>query len=95
MNIKAITNGTLSQRIKQQQQAMKLAQKMSEEAKLKSLTTSIAKDALGNLKQPTLNVGNLNSGNSTSSVINDYAGKLAITDSVWAPWSYIARNTKK
>ena len=97
MSIRKITpsiTDTLSNKFKQQKYIDRINKKTAEENNLSNWVKSVAKEMMPLKKQPTLTVSNTDTYTPSTAIIDGYSGKLAITDSIWAPWSYIAKNKK-
>lgn len=73
---------------RQTQRRMQLkAQRIARDLKLKELTAKVAKSIMDPMKKVTVNVNGDIVEFSTEAVINDYLGRMSMTDSIWAPWS--------
>lgn len=77
---------TLSSILKEQKLVDKVSQKLAQEKQLAKITDRVAKSMVPKISKVQLFV---NSGDvyDSSRVVNDQIGRLAISDSVWAPWS--------
>lgn len=98
MNIRKLTTcteNTLSGKFKAKKNNYKALQKTKADQQVNQFIQSIAKEIIGTNKKPILKVGDTDAFQSSTAIIDGYSGKLAITDSVWAPWSYIGKKTKK
>lgn len=84
---------TLSAILKKQKSSDKNAKISAENKRFINYTRQVAKSLLPPIKTPNLTVSTADSFVSSESIIQDLTAKLAITDSDWAPWSYIGRRT--
>lgn len=84
---------TLFTLLKKQKTFNKNAKILAENKRFINYTRQVAKSLLPPVKTPNLTVSTADSFVSSASIIQDLTAKLAITDSDWAPWSYIGRRT--
>lgn len=96
MNIKKIstTSQSLSSKIKIEERQRKIAKKIAEEKRFSGFIQKTAQALLGN-RCYDLNISTVDKYVPTTEKIFGYSGKLSVSNSDWAPWSYIGRMLDK
>lgn len=97
MNVKkiaALSDNTLSKKIKHKTQQMRAALKQSEEKRFSKLLRQTAQTILPPRKIANLTVGNADVYVPSESIIQNMSAKLDMSDSIWAPWSTVGKIKK-